>query len=313
MASRSPGSNLSPTVHVPSGDADQPSWTKVGVIAAIGFMLGVAWPRLAGVRLGPSVPSIASTPAVAGPSPAAPSTAPEPVPASAATPAGATSVASAPPSSLPTPGRSDVADAVGVAVAHGVISSCKTAEGDSAKASDCGTLPGLDAIVIPRLRKLASCPAAAGANGKLRLTLRLDFGRGSLAVESGRGRDLATADGLVGCARTELGTPAVAGIPHDKQRYVVNYAVDFHANDPPAAGPAPSGANAAAPDVRDSTAQVAWDVAVVRDAPKTGKVVARLQRGATLRVGPVSDGWYPVKYGDNYENDGWVYRGAIGR
>jgi SH3-like domain-containing protein len=60
-------------------------------------------------------------------------------------------------------------------------------------------------------------------------------------------------------------------------------------------------------------ALVVWEVAIIRDAPKTGKVVARLQRGSTLRVGAVKDGWYPVRYGEDFSGDGWVYRGAIGR
>jgi hypothetical protein len=27
----------------------------------------------------------------------------------------------------------------------------------------------------------------------------------------------------------------------------------------------------------------------------------------------VNQGWYPVKYGDGFASDGWVYRAAIGR
>src|SRR6516164_307799 len=45
------------TVDVPSADRDKPSWGRVGAIAVIGFVIGVAWPKLAGVRLGPSAPS----------------------------------------------------------------------------------------------------------------------------------------------------------------------------------------------------------------------------------------------------------------
>jgi hypothetical protein len=74
-----------------------------------------------------------------------------------------------------------------------------------------------------------------------------------------------------------------------------------------------STAEGSAPGGSAPTAQVEWDVAIVRDAPKSGKVVARLPRGTTLRVGLPKDGWWPVKYGDGYTNDGWVYGGAIGR
>ncbi len=45
----------------------------------------------------------------------------------------------------------------------------------------------------------------------------------------------------------------------------------------------------------------------------TGKIVARLPRGTALRVGTLKDGWYPVKFGDGFATDGWVYRGAIAR
>jgi len=51
----------------------------------------------------------------------------------------------------------------------------------------------------------------------------------------------------------------------------------------------------------------------VRDAPKTGKIIARLPRGTTIHVGPVKDGWYPVKPGSGFAGEGWVFRGAIGR
>src|SRR5271167_4738345 len=54
-----------PAVEAPSGAADTPSWTRVGIIAAIGFIVGVAWPRLAGVRLGPSLPDGAVVPVAA--------------------------------------------------------------------------------------------------------------------------------------------------------------------------------------------------------------------------------------------------------
>jgi hypothetical protein len=99
----------------------------------------------------------------------------------------------------------------------------------------------------------------------------------------------------------------VSGIPHDKQRYSVGYDVTF------GGGGATPGAAASGSEHDESAAQVAWEVALVRDAPKSGKVVARLQRGTSVRVGPVKDGWYPVKYGDGFANDGWVYRGALGK
>src|SRR5260370_30602587 len=48
-------------VQIPREGADRPAWAKVGVITALGFVLGVAWPRVAGVRVGPSLPEATSS------------------------------------------------------------------------------------------------------------------------------------------------------------------------------------------------------------------------------------------------------------
>jgi hypothetical protein len=303
------------TVQVPSPGQDRPSWLGVGAIAVIGFVVGVAWPRLAGVRLGPSVPDspaasasegeppaagVASPPAVA---PAVPVAMPLPVaPSSPAAP-------SAPGSSSLSPSGSPSAG-FRVSVAHGAIFSCKTAGGESLKGNDCGAVAGLDGVVLPRLRKLADCPDAAGTTGKVRLVVRIDFPRNALAVELGHDHAASGAGPLLACAKSALASATLDGIAHDNPHYSVAYAVTFGA--PAAADPAP--AAAAAPVASsDATARVEWDVAIVRDAPKTGKVLARLPRGTPLRVGAVKDGWYPVKYGEGFASDGWVYRGAIGR
>jgi hypothetical protein len=159
-----------PTVQMPSPAADTPSWTRVGVIAALGFIAGVAWPRLAGVRIGPSLPDGASSPAVAM-SASAPAPAPE--------------------------------------------------------ASSAGVPSAVENPV----------PVA-----------------------------------------TATATQASSQAPVDAK-----------------------------------PAQVEWEVGLVRDAPKTGKVVARLPRGSHLLLGHVKDGWYPVSYGSGNSSQGWVYRGAVGR
>jgi Bacterial SH3 domain len=297
------------TVQLPSPGQDRPSWLGVGAVAAIGFVVGVAWPHLAGVRLGPSVPDspaasasesepapgAASPPAV---SPVVPVTLPTRVaPSSALAP----SLASSPPASSP--------GAVRVSVAHGAVFSCKTASGDSLKGADCGALPGLDGLVLPRLRKLADCPDAAGTNGKVHLVVRADFARDALAVELGHDHGGPTAGPLLVCAKSALASATLDGIAHDNPRYSVAYTATFGA---PAAAAATEAPPAAAP--ADGTAQVEWDVAIVRDAPKTtGKALARLPRGTPLRIGSSKDGWYPVKYGDGFTSDGWIYRGAIGR
>ncbi len=303
-------------VQVPSPGSDRPSWMGVGAVAAAGFLIGVLWPRLAGVRPGPSVPeaTTASAATVESAPSAVASTVSAPVvlqaPARASAPAAATAAA-------PAAGAR-------VSVAKGTVFACKTPSGDTLRSSECGSLPGLDGVVLPRLRKLADCPEAATTNGKLRLVVRTDFGRGSLGVELAREHGVATAEPLLACAKSALVSATLEGIAHENTRYSVAYSVTFA---PPASSmsSAPAGAAAiqpepssppavhAASDVGDGTAQVEWEVAIVRDMPKTGKVVARLPRGTELHVGPAKDGWYPAKYGDGFGSEGWVYRGAIGR
>jgi SH3-like domain-containing protein len=63
----------------------------------------------------------------------------------------------------------------------------------------------------------------------------------------------------------------------------------------------------------DASALVVWEVAIVRDAPRTGQVLARLPRGTKVALGTGQDGWFKVKYGADMSSEGWVYRGAIGR
>jgi hypothetical protein len=327
MAPRNSSADASPRVQVPGADADRPSWTRVGVIAAIGFVVGVAWPRLAGVRLGPSVPeAAASASASALPSSSVmPPAAPPPVPATATA---SDSPGASPPAARPTrpaevpvttasPGAEPASGPSSVAVGHGVVTSCRTTSGDTLKGGDCGAIAALDGIVVPRLRKLAACPAAAGATGKVRLSVRADFARGALSVDLGRGAPPANADAWLACARSELRGASLGSIAHENARYNVAYALTFagSGSDAEPAAPVPAAAVVApaVPEASDEVAQVAWDVALVRDAPKTGKVLARLQRGTTVHAGPANEGWVPVKYGDGFASDGWVYHGAIGR
>jgi hypothetical protein len=153
-------------VDKPASELDRPSWVKVGIIAALGFVVGIAWPRLAGLRPGPAVPD-PGTLTSARPTDSAP-------PAESAAPSLA-SVTTAPPSAQPAP--------------------------------------------------LASAKSGGG----------------------------------------------------------------------------------------ETETQVVWPVALIRDTPKTGQVIARLPRGTKIHIGSSKDGWYPVKYGEDFGNEGWVYRGAIAK
>jgi hypothetical protein len=181
MAARKADAPL--VIEAPLAGADSPAWRLVASFAAIGFAAGVAWPRLAGVRPGPSVPQ--------------------------------ESVASA-------------------------VASATSADGVAQPAAQ----PAGAAVPAPQ-------PAAPPA-------------------------------------KAPSATPA------------------------PAAQAAPVVADAGT-DAPAESAQVEWTVGIVRDEPRTGKVVARLPRGTALRVGPLKNGWYPVRYGDGFASEGWLYRGALGR
>jgi hypothetical protein len=295
------------TVQIPGPTEDRPSWTRVGVIAAIGFIIGIAWPRLAGVRMGPSVPEATTASAAAAAPPSEPAQA---LPAAATTPPStvpAVVVVPAPTASVGIPAS--------VNVGHGVVFACKGSDGEAMKGGDCGSLPGLDGIVMPRLRKLADCPEAAGASGKLHLVVHVDFPRGGLGVDLGRGHGVSSPDALLACAKSAVSGAGLSGVAHDNPRYSVAYSVTFASEGAgaPSASASASAHPASGGDAAEGAAQVVWEVAIVRDAPKTGKVVARLQHGAELHLGVVKDGWYPVKFGDGFTSDGWVYRGAIGR
>jgi hypothetical protein len=203
---------------------------------------------------------------------------------------------------------------VSITVSHGTIFACKTADGDALKSGECGTVPGLDNVVMPRLRKLADCAEAAQASGKLHFVVKADFARNALAVELGHSPGLSAPEPILACAKADFAGATPGSLPHDNPRYSLAYTVTFGSGSGSGASAvaAPSASASAARTATDTT-QVVWDVALVRDSPKTGKVVGRLQRGAQLQIGPVKDGWYPIKFGEGFASEGWVYRGAIGR
>jgi hypothetical protein len=289
-------------VNVPAYSEDHPSWTRAGVIAVIGFLIGVGWPKLAGVRLGPSLPENASATTAAPPTSASENAQGAPPPAASSVPA----MAATPVASTTTPPQ------LSVTVSKGTVYSCRTADGDTLKGGDCGPIPGLDNLVMPRLRKLAECGDAAQMSGKVRFVVRVDFPHNTLAVELGKNPGMTVPDGLLACAKEDFSGATPPGATHDNPRYSLAYGVTFGGANPGASA-TPSASAAAVHLASPESTQVVWEVALVRDAPKTGKVVARLQRGTPLQIGQGRDGWFPVKFGDGFTGEGWVYRGAIGR
>jgi hypothetical protein len=221
-------------------------------------------------------------------------------------------------------------EAPAVTVNRGVVLTCKTEDGEVKKgALGCGAVPGFDGIAQPRLRKLAQCPAALGATGKLSIVFNIDFPQNKVTVEIGKSSTVANMDAFASCVRPAFQGVSLGALDHQNPHYALFYSLVFSPKNVAAAvasagaatptplpvTPAsPASPSPAAADSDESTAQVIWEVAIVRDTPRTGQVLARLQRGTKIHLGSSGqDGWYRVKYGTDFASEGWVYRGAIGR
>src|SRR5262249_31174345 len=60
IGSNKPERQASPTapkIEVPKPSTDRPQLGRVGIIAVVGFVIGMIWPRLAGVKLVPNAPT----------------------------------------------------------------------------------------------------------------------------------------------------------------------------------------------------------------------------------------------------------------
>jgi hypothetical protein len=193
-------------------------------------------------------------------------------------------------------------------VGTGFILHCRDEQQD---VEDCGSFT-LDPVAVPKIKGLARCPAAKGASGKLSLGFDVDFRAKAVRVLLGKSTSLPrdAADGLVHCSEAAFQQLNWAALPHDHRQYTVFYSVRFGegaanastSERPPVASPAPPGADG-------SSAFIAWDVALLRDTPKSGAIVERLLKGAKVKVLGHDGNWFRVQYGTI---QGWVYREAIG-
>jgi hypothetical protein len=196
-------------------------------------------------------------------------------------------------------------------VGHGFVLSCKTKEGESLKAGACGSFVGLDAVAVPRLKKLEKCSGAEGVAGKLAVVLTVDFDASHIAVDQGKATTIAQPDPLMACVKSSFQGVALGGVDHEHPRYSVLYTVTLAT--PASAAAAASDTSAAAKDAEGGVAQVTWPTALVRDQPRTGQIIARLPRGTKVSLGASQDNWYKIKFGPDMTTDGYVYRGAIGK
>lgn len=321
-------------IEVPTATQDKPAWVKVGVIAAVGFVIGIAWPRLAGVRIGPNAPGESAAAASASHGGRAPDAPPASVTKVAAAPS---SSAATPATTAPAPTTNTAAAPPKITVSKGLVLTCKTTDGENKKGKDCGGVPGVDDIVRPRVRNIATCSGMEGQTGKFSLTANADFVSGRFWYElNTKSATVQNIDAVTSCLKTVFHNTAVVQTPHEHSKYSVVYTAQLtpggddkdkvadksdksdvrDTKDTKAKTEAeekPEKAEKPAPAAATGEAEVAWDVGLVRDTPKTGTLVARLPRGTKVKVGASKDGWYQIKYGDGFANEGWLYRGAIGR
>ena len=293
-------------VHIPTPNEDRAIAAKVGVLAIVGFVVGVAWPRLIGFHVGPNPPSSDRTPSAAA------------APASASAAAPASSSAAAPVDSAPSGDDApSVSNKERVTIGPSEITACKDKKGDKAK--ECGTL-AIDKTVLPKLAGLNECSSALGLEGEMTLGLNVDFDKSTVDLVEPRksGLPSSTVRGIVKCASDELKALEIDKIPHTHARYSLDYHLKFF---PPGAGPEdkPEGddkkadgdkGDAEKGDEGLGKATVAWEKALVRDSPKDGKVVARFPQGTRVKILQKKDDWYEVS---TDTAKGWVYRSAVGK
>jgi hypothetical protein len=296
MFSRKGDPAAATSVPIPTPAEDRPSWVKVGVIAAVGFAVGIAWPRLAGVRLGPNAPEsrVAAAPASAAPA-ASDSTAAIELPPPP-TPSAVAKVAAAGPA-LPT-----------VTIGRPFVLSCKTDDGALLKAAECGGF-SFDAVAQPRLKKLEKCEAADGISGKLGVVLDVDFESSRVGVENGKATNIPSPEPLLACVKDAFNGAPLGGVDHKHPHYTILYTLTLTA--PPSAASAAQAATTAGGD--ETPGVVVWEAAIVRDAPRSKTALARLPRGTKIMIGAGKDNWYKIKYGQDFASEGYVFRGAIGK
>ncbi len=118
--------------------------------------------------------------------------------------------------------------------------------------------------------------------------------------------------GILRCATDYVRDIATDKIGHKFSKYRVLYTLKFY---PPGTRLNEQGApeSEQAEEEKSEKANIAtvsYDTALIRDEPRTGKVIARLVRGTRVEILGREKDWYRVRI--RSKKEGWVYRGAIG-
>jgi hypothetical protein len=292
------------SVVLPSAKEDRPFTPKVGLIAIAGFAIGIAWPRLLGIHVGPDVPGGGADKerAVAPP---------------AAAKSGAAAASSA--DDDEDPKGADSADAAEdapsnqetVVIGDGAIASCKNKKGD--KVDECGKL-AFDKLAKSRLVDLSKCPDSLGLEGSMTVGVAINFEKNELSIVEGKKSALpvTTVRGVLACAAKALDGVELDKLVHTHAKYTVEYPITFY---PPGKAPPPppapgEEATAAPAEAGLGTATVVWEKGLLRESPETGKVASRIPQGTRVTILEEQKGWFLVTAG---KKKGWVAGGAIGK
>lgn len=279
-------------VQVPRPEDDRIRLGRVGVIAAVGFGIGVLWPWLAGVRLVPRAP-IEEPERASEVASAAPSAKKPPKAAKAA------------PQEPEEEQRTEVQRAQ---VGDPLILNCYDDEGRKKKKCDA---IDFDRLARARLENLASCEAAEGASKRLSIGFDLDFSKNEIRrIKSGKSTTFSddTAEALLDCAKKEFKSVRLSDIDHELSRYSVYYFVDFI---PPGTRLESDETETEPEKEASGIATVGWDTALIRDQPEDGQVKARLRYGTRVEVKARKGDWYEIEY-DAHGHTGWVHKNAVG-
>lgn len=280
-------------VDVPAAGQDRLPVGRVGIITVVGFAIGMVWPRLAGVKLVPSAPLEGVEVATSAEPEAEGSGAPgvEAPPAAAVV-------------EQETTPKPDAALAR-LKVGKAQVTSCRDGEGK--RQIHCDEID-LEPALGEKMKLLALCEGTDAAKGALSLGLELDLTKGKV-VEVTRGRSTTLPDDMaqtfLECGKKELMPVSLQGVKHTRAQYTVYFMLEV----------VPKGDTVDKPEVKPDDASgratVSWEVALIRDKPKDGAIVARILRGTNVVVTGRQDDWYRVKY-DAKGNEGWVFKTAVG-
>lgn len=271
---------------------------RVGLIAVAGFMIGLVWPRLAGISLVPRVPNEKGEPQKEEPS------APKGGPAASA--AGTSAPAPERAASFASPTSED-SEREPFTVGPGKVTECRGPGGKILPECDA---VDFDAVALGRLATLSACEPVRRAHGVLSLGFELDFEKDRVTgVRRGQSSSIPEelAEALLGCLRSNLGAVSLSGIRHQHPRYTIFYRLDFSSGET-----AKKTLSEAELTPVSGKATVAWEAALIRSGPtREAPVVARVLQGTRVTVSARHGDWYRVKY-DTQSDEGWVFRSSIG-